>query len=186
MVDSAADANRESALANVLAVRLKAIADSGALSDAQAERLTKRLHVAAIQLGQESVRANRPLTADIRKLILLGISAGLPMTVAANLAGVARSSFYDALSRDSKLREAYERARLQAVEHIEDRLSEWIDKNDPETGGMPTMAQVQAARLRLEGADPRYRKGGGAPAVSATVTAADGSQVRAAVGLDIN
>lgn len=187
VVDPAADANRQAALSSHLEKRLKAIAATGLLDDEMMARVRERLHVGSERIAYDLVHARRPLTNESKEAVLAAVAANLPVYVACGLAGVTVRTWYAALGRDPKLRERFDEARATLVDDIEARVEAWTRQQfDPETGApLPvSMAQVRSAELVLMGRDPRYRKGGG-QAVRATITAPDGSQVQAAVGMDM-
>lgn len=158
MIDPAEQANRESALGDAIEKRLQAIADSGRVGAEMVAVMLPKLRVIATQIGREVVREGNQLTAEARRLVLLGVAAGLPVYVACELAGISRSTWNHNVLHHPGLREALEQARMMSVGDIEATMEGWIATKTPD--GLPTMAQVKTAEALLSGRDPRYRRGG--------------------------
>lgn len=113
------------------------------------------LRVAAERMAHDRRTAHVPLSRERREQFLAALAAGYPISVAAQIAGVAERTIYRIRGRDEAFAREWELALEASVDPIESRLA-----GIALTGAADSMATVRAAETLLRGRSRRYRKDG--------------------------
>lgn len=113
--------------------------------------LGERLRVALIRAASERARKRRPLTREAKREFLSYLAAGLAVDMAAELAGVASTTVYDARQRDEAFAAEWTAALDASCGPIERRL-----EHVAMTASVDSMAGVRAAETLLKGRSRRY------------------------------
>jgi hypothetical protein len=122
--------------------RIKQLADSGFLTGHQA--LGPSIQRAAAEIAHDQTTRSVPLTEERQNAFLLALAAGLSVSAAAALAGVARRTLYDHRENDSEFALQWENALEASIGNIEARLETIALQGD-----MNSMATVRAAEALL-------------------------------------
>lgn len=133
--------------------------------------MAARLRAAVERMRHDTRTVHVAMSAERRELFILGVRAGLSISRACKLAGIAERTVYRERGRNEAFAVEWAEALEGAIEPLEDRLEEIAY-----TGDMSSMATVRAAETLLRGRSARYRQGGPAPQrASASVNAATGT-----------
>jgi hypothetical protein len=154
----------------LLEARIRQLAASGFLTGAAG--LNEGIKRAAAEMAHDHSTRAVPLTEERQDAFLLALAAGLTVSAAAALAGVARRTLYDLRDRDAEFSSRWDNALEASIGPLEARL-ETIALQ----GEMGSMATVRAAEalLRARQREPRFSRGRSAePQVQRIVLIDDG------------